>query len=225
MKDWIETLNLTPSERRLVFLVALVVFVVLNIWFVFPLFGQWDDVEKKLEQASSKLVRYESKVSEIPALRSTLTELEGATASVGDFSEQAVDLAKRVENQADASRLAINRRTPGRSDQNEFFQEQTYSINYVAKDEALYEFLAYMSDPEDPTTIRIRSMTIKPDRNQTQFEGNIVFVASYKKESEATPESGGSDSNRIRTSEELRQDQLTSRNNTLRRRAATENSQ
>lgn len=225
MKDWIETLNLTPSERRLVFLVALVVFIVLNIWFVFPLFGQWDDVEKKLEQASSKLVRYESKVSEIPALRSTLTELEGATASVGDFSEQAVDLAKRVENQADASRLAINRRTPGRSDQNEFFQEQTYSINYVAKDEALYEFLAYMSDPADPTTIRIRSMTIKPDRNQTQFEGNIVFVASYKKESEATQENGESGSNRIRSSEELRQDQLTSRNNTLRRRAATENSQ
>lgn len=225
MKDWIETLNLTPSERRLVFLVALVVFVVLNIWFVFPLFGQWDDVEKKLEQASSKLVRYESKVSEIPALRTTLTELEGATASVGDFSEQAVDLAKRVENQADASRLAINRRTPGRSDQNEFFQEQTYSINYVAKDEALYEFLAYMSDPEDPTTIRIRSMTIKPDRNQTQLEGNIVFVASYKKESDATPDNGNSDSNKIRSSEELRQDQLTSRNNTLRRRTATENSQ
>ncbi len=222
MKDWIETLNLTPSERRLVFLVALVVFVVLNIWFVFPLFGQWDKVGQDLEKASDKLARYESKVSEIPELRSQLTELEGATASVGDFSEQAVDLAKRVENQADASRLAINRRTPGRSDQNEFFQEQTYSINYAAKDEALYEFLAYMSDPEDPTTIRIRSMTIKPDRNQTQLEGNIVFVASYKKE--PGPDSGNaSGEGRIKSSAELRQEQVVSRNNALRRRNATSN--
>ena len=216
MKDWIENLNLTPAERRLVFLVAMVVFIVLNIWFVIPLFGQWAKVGEDLDQALSKLARYELKVAEIPDLRSNLAELEGSTASVGDFSEQAVDLAKRVENQAVASKISINRRTPGRSDQNEFFQEQTYSINYLAKDEALFEFLAYMSDPEDPTTIRIRSLTIKPDRNQTQLEGNVIFVASYKKEidPEAAAKAGP---NRIPSSGELQQEQLASRNNALRR--------
>ena len=49
-------MNLRPQERRLVVFVGIVFFVVLNIWLVWPHFGDWTKVSMDRERALRTLI-------------------------------------------------------------------------------------------------------------------------------------------------------------------------
>ena len=51
-------LNLRPQERRLIVLVAIVLFVVLNVWLVWPLFGDWGRYQMNQLRARRTLDTY-----------------------------------------------------------------------------------------------------------------------------------------------------------------------
>ena len=53
-----DRLNLRPQERRLLVVIGLVVFVMLNFWFVFPRFRDWSRVKADLEKGRRSLAKY-----------------------------------------------------------------------------------------------------------------------------------------------------------------------
>src|ERR1700677_3173519 len=55
VNNFLNQLNLTPQERRIVVIVFLVVIVVLNLLFVWPHFGEWSSINKQLEDMRGKI--------------------------------------------------------------------------------------------------------------------------------------------------------------------------
>ena len=49
-----DKLNLRPQERRLVVIVGLIIFVLLNMWFVWPYFDDWGRVRGEIARANGR---------------------------------------------------------------------------------------------------------------------------------------------------------------------------
>ena len=59
MTNPLDQLNLRPQERRILVVVLFLVFVVLNVMFVRPLFGQFGEMQLELAKAVSKVIEAE----------------------------------------------------------------------------------------------------------------------------------------------------------------------
>jgi type II secretory pathway component PulM len=68
MTKFLDKLNLRPGERRLVVVVAIVVFLVLNVWLVWPSFGEWGRTEQRITDARKKVRQFQN---ELAAARTT----------------------------------------------------------------------------------------------------------------------------------------------------------
>ena len=82
MSGFIDNLELRPHERRLLVGVALVTFVVLNAWFIWPHRHDLAKVEGERAAALATLASYQEEIARLGDYRVTLEELEGEGASV-----------------------------------------------------------------------------------------------------------------------------------------------
>ena len=69
MTNPLDRLNLRPFERRLVVVVAAVLFVVLNAWFVFPHFSDLAQAQKQRAEALEKIRRWQVEINQEPGYR------------------------------------------------------------------------------------------------------------------------------------------------------------
>ncbi len=99
-------LNLRPQERRLIAFVAIVLFVVLNIWLVWPHFGDWGKLKMRQFRAMKTFETYRAEIAKVPGYKVKLRELESAGSSVVP-EEQELDLVRTVDNQARLNRLTV----------------------------------------------------------------------------------------------------------------------
>src|SRR4051794_16776939 len=76
MKGLFDRLNLRPQERRLVVIVGMVVFVLLNMWFVWPYFGDWGKTQADLQRNRATLARYQSEIGRRAQYERKVSELE-----------------------------------------------------------------------------------------------------------------------------------------------------
>ena len=76
MNSLFDKLNLRPNERRLVGIVAFVVFIVLNWIFVWPHFGDWSKIQNRQKDANELLRRYRIEVDNTPRYQKTMADLE-----------------------------------------------------------------------------------------------------------------------------------------------------
>ena len=76
MTSFLDKLNLRPNERRMVVIVALVVFVVLNIWFVWPHFGDWKLVQARVKKAEATLAAYQTEIARQPSYKACAVRVE-----------------------------------------------------------------------------------------------------------------------------------------------------
>src|SRR5215204_5689848 len=126
MTSLLDKLNLRPAERRLVVIVALVVFVVLNIWLIWPQFGSVATWQKNRGQALKRLQNFNDELKNKPGYEKQLRDLESQGAYVGT-EEQAIALSRDVANLATLSGVQVIRYDPaprsstGRT--NAFFEE------------------------------------------------------------------------------------------------------
>jgi hypothetical protein len=183
MTGFLDKLNLRPHERRLVVIVALVVFVVLNIWLVWPQFGTVGDWERRRGEALKRLQNFETEVKKKPIYQRQLEELELLGGSVGT-EEQAMALSRDVANQATLSGVQVNRYDPaprsstGRT--NAFFEEQTLIITVSTGEKELIDFLYNLG--ARTSLIRVKSMTLSPELPaRMKLQGAITLVASFAK--------------------------------------------
>ena len=112
MKTFFDKLNLRPGERRLVVIVGIVVFAVLNFWFVFPNFGKDAILQQKIRDAEKNLLRFKSETNQFPTYQKQLTNLLNQGVFVGE-EEQSLVFSSDVDRQAREAGVQVLRLEPG----------------------------------------------------------------------------------------------------------------
>ena len=184
-KSLFDKLNLRPNERRLVIVVLIVVFIILNAIFVWPEFSKWGKIKARRVIAEGQIAQFERESANTKGYQMKMKDLETQGAAVAS-EEQAVKMSTTVNNQAALSGVQVNRYDPVRQTAlsiggktNQFFEEQSGIINFVAEEKALVDFLHNLGT--GGSLIRVRSMTLNPDPPRNKLQGNLTLVASYAK--------------------------------------------
>ncbi|MCX8108366.1 MAG: hypothetical protein N3G20_06135 [Verrucomicrobiae bacterium] len=198
MNGLLDKLNLTAQERRIAVVFTAITFVVLNALFVWPHFGDLAKLRVQLEAARKTLDTYKAEIAKVPAYRARLEALERQGEAVL-AAEQALQLTRTVQNQAQLHNVVITGTRPVTSTStNQFFDEQALSIDVTATDKELVDFLVALGSGN--SMIRVRDMDLRPDPAQYKLLGKITLVASYQKKPKlATPSPSAPAAPRSRT--------------------------
>ena len=182
MSSFLDTLNLRPQERRLVVIVASVVFVVLNLWLVWPNFGALGKVQLQTKVARDKLKVFSDEISKKPQYEKELQALETQGLFVMT-EEQSLRFQEEVRSQAVLSGVEVHRYDPSSRSQtgrtNSFFEEQTLLITVNTGEKELVDFLYNLG--ARTSLIRVRSMTLTRDVSQIKLQGSITLVESFQR--------------------------------------------
>jgi hypothetical protein len=187
MTSALAKMNLRPQERRLIALVAIVLFVVLNIVFVWPHFGDWGTIKIKQERAEHTLQTYETEIQKTKGYQVKLRELESAGSSVVP-DEQELDLVRVVDTQARLNGLYLiamdTHAKQSATQTNRFFEEQYVTLHATSDNDQLINFLVSLTSTN--SLIRVKDLTLKPaDIAATKLDEQMTLVASYQRKTPA----------------------------------------
>ena len=182
MSSFVSQLNLRPHERRLLFLVVAVVFVVVNVAVVWPRFDDWKDVRDGLAESRQKRAEYQAEIDRANVYRRQIRELEGQGGAVLP-EEQALQLLRTVQEKARAAGVAITQTRASTTASavnrtNTFFDEQAITIGVSTDAPELIDFLYAIGSGE--SMIRVRDMDLRPDQQHYKLQGSLTLVASYQ---------------------------------------------
>jgi hypothetical protein len=182
MKSYLSKLN--PAERRFVVIVAMVFFVVINIFWVWPHFSDWSAVKSRLATASSQLTTFNTAFQQTNVYGSQITKWQGEAGEVPP-EDQAVQFLRTIQTQAAQSGVAVtgNGRLITRT--NQFFLEQVQTITVQSGESQLVDFLYKLGAGN--SLVRVRDLTLRPDPPRHQLQANITLIASYQKNPRARP--------------------------------------
>ena len=179
MTSFFDRLNLRPQERRLVVIVGLLVFVLLNMWFVWPYFGEWGALSSRMQRSRETLKKYQTEIARRADYEKKRVELESTGSQL---LANELELQRTVQSTAASTGLQITSTDPRQrmfgTRTNQFFQEQNLSIQFTSGGKELVDFLVGIAAGD--AMIRVREMSVKPDPSQTRLMGNIVFVGNYQ---------------------------------------------
>ena len=183
MSSSIDKLNLRTGEKRLLVGIGIVVFIVLNVLFVRPKFGEFGRVRSETRKVQTDLAKFQTEIAQGPAYQQVLKEMEGQGSKIIK-EEQALRLLQTVQSQALASGVKINRYQEQSSRgfnvaTNAYFDEQSLVVSYDTGYQPLINFLVGLAEHE--SMIRVRHMDVKPDASRQRLQGNLTLVASYQK--------------------------------------------
>ena len=190
MSSVLDRLNLRPNERRLVVFVAVVVFIVLNVWFVWPHYGDFARARGRLARAQQTLAMFTSEIKQLSTYeeRVRVFERENPAATRDD---QSIEMLKIIQEKAFRNGINIISYPRSTTRTNEFFVEQIQPISLQAPEDKLVDFLYDLGTGE--STIRVRGFSLRPDQARQQLGGNLSLVASYQRKLPAprTPSATG----------------------------------
>jgi hypothetical protein len=177
MKKYFE--HLRPMERRLVIGMAVVLFLVVNAWQVWPHFSDWGNLSRRYDSARAKLGLYQTAVAQIPKLQAQVDTFESAGDVVAP-EDQSIDLMRTLQEEASACGVGIQNYSRQTTRTNSaFFVEQLQNITVIATDEQLVNFLYRLGS--GASMIRVLDLELQPDTPHYHLSGNIQLVASYQK--------------------------------------------
>jgi hypothetical protein len=174
-----DKLNLRPQERRLVVIVGLVLFILVNWWLVWPFFWEWGKVQNDLRKDASTLEKYNSEIARRGQYERKQRDLE-QTGS--EMLNSETDFQRIVSSQAAGAGVYVSDLRTGvgagiGSKTNQFFQEQSISVQFSSGGKEIVDFLVGIAAQN--AMIRVREMNIRPDPTGTKLSGSIVFVGNY----------------------------------------------
>ena len=185
--SFLDQLNLRPNEKRILFVIIVVVFFVLNYWLVWPHFGDWARIRKQLDTTRESFRDQKAEiVRDVDATngyKRQLAKLEREQkGGVSQVFDEALLLQKAVAAQAPKCGVDISSRVPGApsASTNEFFDEQTLQIAFEAGESNLVSFLYNVGN--DPSMVRIKELHLDPvDPGRYKLKGTLLLAANYEK--------------------------------------------
>ena len=183
MTNLFDKLNLNAQERRLVVITGIVVFALLNWFFVFPEFGEYGKYDQRIKDAAAKLKSYQDEIARRPAYDKEMKELKSQGSQIAT-EEAALRLSQEINSQAALSGVTITGMTPlqrqaATGKTNAFFEEAAVTININTGEKELINFLYSLADKE--LLVRAKAMTISPDPSRQRLQGQITLVKSYQR--------------------------------------------
>jgi len=170
--------NLRPLEKRLVAAVGVVVFILVNLWFVVPHFSDWGKVQARNTKAQTTLQVYQNEISQKGTYERMLAVLEGEGQNVPQ-EEQSTHFSGIIQSQAMQAGVAIQNSGKQNSATNQFFLELSQTISVQAREQQLVDFLYNLGSSN--SLIRVRDLTLNPDQPRQNLMATIKLVATYQK--------------------------------------------
>jgi len=183
MTSVFDKLNLRPFERRLVVVVGVVLFIVVQLIYIWPHFGDVGKMNNRRADALFELEKRQTAISDTNKFTAELAKLEGEGLVVPP-EDQAVQLMRAVQMQASQSGVNIqNASKPYTRTNDLFFLEQSLQVATLSDEGALVDFVYNLGSGN--SLIRVRDLTLRRDQTQTKLTATIKLVASYQKTSGA----------------------------------------
>lgn len=171
--------QLRPAERRLAVGFMVIIIVLLNWYYIWPHFSDWDNLGGQIRQSQDTLKMYQDGIAQIPATQLALKKYEGQ----GEFvapEEQSIDMMRTLSKQQALTGVAIVNNSRSMSHTNDaFYVEQVQSITVMATEPQLVDFLYNLGN--DPSMIRVRDLELSPDGPRQKLNATIQLVASYQR--------------------------------------------
>jgi Tfp pilus assembly protein PilO len=195
MNSFLDQLNLTPQERRIVVVIAVVVFVVLNLLLVWPHFGDLKRVRQQLEQTRNTMKDWNAEilkdVEPANGYKKQLAQLERQQG--GGIVNEQVQLQRTVSDQAKKTGVMVDDTRPvnaAHPETNEFYEEQSVKISFACQEDQLVNFLVNVGN--DPAMIRVRELTLRAaDANRYGLKGDAILSANYARQAPKTAPPAG----------------------------------
>ena len=170
--------RLSPLERRFVVGVTVVAFVVVNMIFVWPHYGDRVKYNARITKARNTLEKFQKEIDQMKKYETQVKALESEGASVPQ-EEQSIDFLRTIQSQAGLN--SVNVLNYGRQSTvtNEFFIERSQSITTQSGESELVGFLYNLGAGN--SMIRVRGLSLRRDPSGTQLSANITLAASYQK--------------------------------------------
>lgn len=184
MSSYLDKLNLRPSEKRLVVIIGVVVFVVLNFWFVIPRFSDWSRLERRMVLARQKLTMFQTEADQIKTYQAQVRNLESEASSM-PREEQSAQFQRAIEMQSAESGVNLQTTSKLTSQTNLFFLELTQIVGVQSAESQLVDFLYNLGAGN--SLIRVRELTLRPDQPRQQLMASVKLVASYQKSTPVRP--------------------------------------
>ncbi len=185
MSSAFDKLNLSPAERRLVVITGIVLFVLLNWFFIWPEFGEWPKNEQRIQDASAKLSTFKDEIARKAAYEKELKELEQQGGYV-PTEEAALRLSQEVNSQAALSGVTLTSISPlirggtgSTGKTNAFFEEVSVTVNVNTSEKELLDFLFRLADKD--MLIRAKTMNLSPDPTRMRLQGLVTLVKSLQR--------------------------------------------
>ncbi|HET7624905.1 MAG TPA: hypothetical protein VFM25_06525 [Verrucomicrobiae bacterium] len=171
--------RLNPSERRFVVGVGLLFFLAVNVFWIWPHFGDWSNYKNRLAKARTKLGLYQSAINQIPSTRDKIQKLANEGTQVPP-EDQSIQFLRTITMQVNQSGIGFNGNSRHVTSTNQFFVEQLQTISVVGGEQELVNFLYSLGAGN--SLIRVRELSIRPaDQNRQKLNASITLVASYQK--------------------------------------------
>ncbi len=170
--------QLRPVERRLAVGVVVIFILVLNWWYIWPHFSDWGNLRHAMDDAQQKLALYQKTIGDTGKYEEWVKGFENQ----GEFvpvSDQAINFLRTIQSQASSSGVGINRMGNPITHTNEFFVEQTQTIDVTGNDKQLVDFLYKLGS--SASMIRVLDLEMQPDSTRMRLNANVQLVASYQK--------------------------------------------
>jgi len=178
--------NLRPFEKRVVVGVAAGLFALFNLWFIFPHFSDLGRMQGRLEDARRKLERRQAAIAQTGFYEGEIRKLQKEGLDV-PAEDQAAQFSRTITEEE--MRSGVNPIGEGRiiaNTNNQFFVEQSKTINVQSGEQQLVDFLFNLGSGN--SLIRVRDLGLHPDpQTRQQLAGTIKLVASFQKNPTAKP--------------------------------------
>lgn len=192
MNTVLDRLNLQAQERRLLFVFLVVLFIVLNRFFVWPHFSKLKETRNEISNAQQTLNLYQIATNQTPTLLSTLEELgESAGPQEPDTAAQRSRISRIIDRLASDTGLTIVSRSgsrelrpePGKT--NLFFTELEIPMEFRGTEAQLVDFMYQLG--EEKSLFRVHNLSLTPSRvGGLALDARISLVASFVKDNVST---------------------------------------